>query len=857
MDIIQKKLELIDKKLALNPRYIIQQIIYKSPLVFAAVGLVIGIGLQNYLPLPFTVWLIILGTCSLLAIAVFALRKSQTSTYIIVFSALFCFICLGAIRLASFSRPKSNDITNLVSGERSLAAVKGIIVTEPYINRYDDWKFARFKFADPATSFYLELTEVQTTEGWAKVTGTVRVRVEEPVLDLKAGDYIRIYCWLERFGPATNPGQFDIKRYLARKNIHVAASVKSRDAIKLLQSHPKGAFTKIKKALQQKTSQTLLSDVSAEGSSRALLEALLLGLRQNIDSETYLAFRKTGLLHFISLSGMHFGIMIAIIWWLCKTAGLLKRPRSAICIIASILFLLIIPPRAPAVRAAVISIVFCASFFFRRKPNPFNSLSLAAIILLLFVRPTQLFEAGFQLSFATVLGILLFYERIHFFLYEKMNHFIGFNTISGEGLLFRMYVKVFFGFLELFSVGLSAWLGGAGILLYHFHTITPLASIWTVIAFPFVALILTIGFLKIFISLLLPTLGSFLALLVSALSSMLIALVKLFAQISISEILIGHTSVVFIVFYYLIIVFIAFFRFRRPVLKRIVSTVLIVILLTTLFVTKWNRTHRDSLILTFIDVGHGQSILLQFPGKTNLLFDAGSLYKSDPGRRIILPFLNFTGLNRIDAIQISHFDIDHINAIPEIIEACNVGSLFVNEVFFDSDDRQDTQKFLIETLAESNRRIEKLSREPAIKSPAKITILWPDTRIEDYQKLSNNDKSTVYLIEFAGRKILLCSDIEKPAQQMLLELYPDLKADVVFVPHHCAINTLDLSFLERLQPSILICSCGLSQYKRKPLSSLKGEKFYTVRDGAIRISIDPAGRIKSSSFIKQKQPPLK
>jgi len=595
MDIIQKKLELIDKKLAVSPRYIVQQIIYRAPLVFLSVGLIIGISLQNYLPLPFTVWLIILAILSLSAFVAFALRKSQTFTYIIAFTALFCFICLGAIWLADFRKPKAGDIINFVNGERSLATIKGIIVTEPYINKYDDWKFSSFKFTDPATSFYLELTDAKTTEGWEKVTGTVRVRVEEPVLDLEAGDYIRLFCWLERFSPQTNPGQFDIKKYLARKNIHVAASVKSSDAIKLLQSHPKGTFTRIKRILRQKTSQALLSDVSAEGSSRALLEALLLGYRRNIDSETYQAFRKTGLLHFISLSGMHFGILIAIIWWLCKTAGLLKRPRSLVCIIASILFLLIIPPRAPAIRAAVIIIVFCLSFFFRRRPNPFNSLSLAVIILLLLFRPSQLFEAGFQLSFATVLGILLFTERIHFFLYEKINHYINFNTVAEKSFLFRTSAEILFDSVKLFSVGLAAWLGGAGILLYHFHTITPLASIWTVIAFPFVALILTIGFLKILISLLLPTLGLFLALLVSALSFLLIALVKLIAKINISEILIGHISIIFIVFYYVSIAFIAFFRFRRPVPKRIISTALILVLLTTLFVTKWNRTHRSRL----------------------------------------------------------------------------------------------------------------------------------------------------------------------------------------------------------------------------------------------------------------------
>ncbi len=146
-------------------------------------------------------------------------------------------------------------------------------------------------------------------------------------------------------------------------------------------------------------------------------------------------------------------------------------------------------------RAAIICWVFCASIIFRRRSNPINTLSLAAIILLL-IRPTQLFEAGWQLSFAAVLGLLLFCERLHFFLYEKVN---GLRWRKGGPktiVSYRMSPRPGPYLLRLFSAGLAAWVGGAGILLYHFYTITPLAGIWTVLVFPLVSAILTLGFLK-------------------------------------------------------------------------------------------------------------------------------------------------------------------------------------------------------------------------------------------------------------------------------------------------------------------------------------------------------------------------
>ena len=89
-------------------------------------------------------------------------------------------------------------------------------------------------------------------------------------------------------------------------------------------------------------------------------------------------------------------------------------------------------------------------------------------------------------------------------------------------------------------------------------------------------------------------------------------------------------------------------------------------LLVPLGVMKWQRTHRDHLSITCLDVGHGQAILARLPGTMNILFDAGSLYGSDIGTRIVLPFLDYEGIGRLHAVVVSHRDIDHINGLPEV-----------------------------------------------------------------------------------------------------------------------------------------------------------------------------------------------
>jgi len=856
MDQIQRKLAVIDRELA-GRTNLHKRIIETSPLSFAATGLIIGILLQSRLALPAAFWLAILAFCATATFVSFVIRKETASVYITAYMTCACFVCLGAIRLTSFQQFKPDDIRNFVGSERRLATICGLIITQPYVNRNQQWQFAQFTYADPVSSFYVRVHEVKTVNGWAKISGTVRVQVDEPVLDLKAGDYIQAYCWLDRFKQPTNPGQFNTAEYLARKNVFVAASVQSRDAVELVKSSPAGTFIKIKRRLQEIAGRALSGELDVESQNYALLQALVLGYRTEIDTDTYRAFQKTGLLHFICLSGMNFVILFWIIWCLCKAAGLMKRACAAICLAAAGIFLLVIPPQAPAIRAAIMSSVFCVSFFFRRKYNPFNALSLAAVILLL-IKPTDLFDAGWQLSFAVVLGLLLFCERIHLFLYEKITALPWGKKAPKTNLLFRITPIAGPYLLRLFSTCFTAWVGGAGISLYHFYRINYLTSIWTVIVSPLIGVISVIGYLKTVLALFLPSAGALLDIIIGPLVSLLIWLVKFMASLNISEVLIGKVSPAVIILYYAFLLFAFFVHFRRPIVRELICASVALVIIISLGAAKWHRSYRDNVILSCLDVGHGQAVLVRLPGQANVLFDAGSMYKSDIGRRIVTPFLDFAGVSKIDAIVISHNDVDHINGIPEIAEHCKVKSIYAGDPFF-VDAKTDpcgTAEFLGRLLYEKRLEINNVNNID-IKTAANIKVLWPTEEVWQGEALSENDKSVVSLIEFAGRRILLCSDIERFAQKELLRRNPNLKADIVVAPHHGLVKTLDPDFLEKLDAEIVICSCDQGQYERTLHSAASQPTrqrrknlgtFYTAAHGAITITIEKDGTIRATTF---------
>jgi competence protein ComEC len=857
MDEIQRKLALIDEQLARGG--LRRHLVSTAPLFFPALGLMTGIVLQDRLlrglsaphaSLSPWLWLIPLALATMAAGMYFIRHRTDLRPELLAYSTVLGFTCLGAIRLLAYERPDPRDIRGMVGPERVLATIRGSVLTQPRLE-LQDWCFAQLVPADPSSAFYLKLDQVKTPAGWQPVIGAIRVQVDEPVPNLQIGDYLQAYCWLHRFEEPTNPGQFNFAEYLRLRNVFVGASVPVREAIEVRADGPREAWHGLRSLFTSAAATGLLGHPFSETQSEAMIEALLLGERHNIGRDTNEAFRKTGLLHLISLSGMHMSILVGLIWWSCKPAGFSKRTRAVICMTATAVFLIVVPPQGPILRAAVIVWAYCASILLRRRSNAINSLSLAVLVLLL-IQPTQLFDAGWQLSFASVAGILALTRRIEDFAHERTRDW--FHRTSREMKpVVRLLQKTGCGVITVLSVGTAAWFASAGILLYHFYNITPLASVWTALASPPVTAITVLGFVKIVISFFLPTASMILGYVLNVLADLLIWMVKLMAWADFSYIQIGHVPLWLIVLYYALILFAAFAHLRRPILKRGLCAALAVAVIVPVGFLKWQRTCRDCLSLTCLDVGHGQAILAQLPGTTNLLFDAGSLYNKDIGARIVVPFLDYSGIGRLHAIVASHHDVDHINGIPEIVDLRRPDCAYLGSTFFDQSPIPQTTELLTQHLQTSRMNVEHVPQTIATGS-AQVQVLWPADKSATSEKLSENDRSLVCLIEFAGRRVLLCSDIEKPAQGEILRRYPSLRADVVVAPHHGSIRTLDDDFLRQLAPRLVICSCGRTDYERGRVTrKVEGaELLCTSQAGALNVCIDRAGAVQVSPLASSK-----
>jgi competence protein ComEC len=841
MDEIKRRLALIDAEV--HRRSLYTQAVEGAPLLFPATGLIIGIVGQETVSscshspqsvVSLWIWTGLLGLC-VAAIAVGLTRFAHTwRPSMLAYGALACFACLGAIRLISFNIADPNDVRQMVGDEQVLATVRGQVATEPYIGE-PNWCFGRLVFEDPPTRFYMSLNAMKAGQDWIPTVGTILVHVSEPTPNLKAGDSIMVDCWLHRFLPPSNPGQFDVAQHLARINIYVGASVPSRDSITLDRSARPNWLARMRSQMSRMAAQALLGDAHVEDPDAGLVQALLLGSRQDIDLQTYEAFRRTGLLHLVSLSGMNFAMLIGMIWWICRVIGLSRVGRALVGIVATVAFLTVVPPRAPTVRAAIIVWAYCASILVGRRTRMLNSLCLAAIILLL-VRPTQLFEAGWQLSFGCLAGIVALTRGSSGFMYDPF--LMKFNRSSRPPSRVMLWSRYGSSHLVgLLRVGLAAWIGGAGFLLYHFYTITPLTSLWTVLTFPLVWAISVAGYLQIILAFVLPTISLWLGDLARLLADVFIAVVRIMAAPDINLLLVGHVGLWVPVLYYVLVLFWLFGLTKRTRLKPCICIGLLILLMGHLCLLKWERTHRNDLRMTCLDVGHGQAILVQMPGTQNFLFDAGSLYKSDIGTRIVNPFLDYMGVARLDALLISHGDVDHINGIPEIAGHCRIGRVYAGTALLSDAESKRSVALLIHDLLEKGRRIEPLP-EQVNSGPAAIHMLWPVPDLP-VAPLSDNDLSAVLLIDFNNLKVLLCSDIESLAQRRIMALYPQLHAQIIVAPHHGSTATEDKGFLPHLGPRIVLCSCGRRDHRtlENPPDTAIPQWFYTSKQGVIFVRV--------------------
>ena len=296
-------------------------------------------------------------------------------------------------------------------------------------------------------------------------------------LGYKVGDRLTVYDDVNLPAFARNPGDFDYRKYL--KSIDVYGQVYV-DKPRIL-SYTSGEGDLGSLLQLRKTILTKLAGSGLRDRPKAMIEALVLGQRQNVDPEVTKSFRDAGVIHILALSGLHVGIILLILRFLTRRLLRLKYGRwiqSAVLIVLLWSFALL-TGMSPSIMRAVTMFSFVAvGMNLKRKGSVYHSLTLSAFVLLLY-DPRLLFQVGFQLSYMAVFSIVLIQPVI-----------AGLWT-------WRNKVKDFLW--NIFTVTLAAQIGVAGISLFYFHQFPGLFILGNMMLLPLLPFIIGASLLLIFL----------------------------------------------------------------------------------------------------------------------------------------------------------------------------------------------------------------------------------------------------------------------------------------------------------------------------------------------------------------------
>ena len=302
-----------------------------------------------------------------------------------------------------------------------------------------------------------------------KVTGKISLHIKDSISVNEIGKSILFKTKLTSISSVKNPYQFDYQKYMQRKYIYWQGHT---DEYKV---QNKTSFSLILWAKRlQNYLATSLDNYPFSNESRGIIKALVLGVRSDIDSETYQEYIDAGAVHILAISGLHIGIITILITKIVNLFLPKRRKIIKIAIVFSILltYAFIAGLSASVLRAVIMFGAYSIAELLGNKRARYDSLIFSIFVLLLF-KPNFLFDVGFQLSYAAVLSILLFlplYNR--YFIYKNLI----FNTIS-----------------DTIKVSIAAQIGIIPLSLFYFHQFAGLFLVTNIIILPFLGIILGIG----------------------------------------------------------------------------------------------------------------------------------------------------------------------------------------------------------------------------------------------------------------------------------------------------------------------------------------------------------------------------
>ncbi|MBN2097872.1 MAG: DNA internalization-related competence protein ComEC/Rec2 [Candidatus Omnitrophica bacterium] len=770
-----------------------------NPLVTVCLFFCLGIWIAKIIHIP--LFFLYISCALFLLSALSSLNKPVLFTL----SLAFAISLSGIIHLQNAQTYPANHISNFVSDHPQKVYVRGKVVSNP--------EASQTFYHSKKITFAFRVDDLRIEENWQDVQGLIRVNAygERKVY---YGDELLLQGSLVRAPGERNPGGFDYRAYLADHNIFGLLKVNEKDAfVAIGDILPIRAGTSSRLAwgvslIRVKEGLRGIVYRHLEPAQAALLSAILLGERSALSEQTKKLFIQTGTVHILAISGLHVGLLALILLALLKALGLGRRIVFALTILILVGYAFLVGARPSVVRATLMAVTVLLGLLINREIKIYNSLALAALVILI-VNPNSLFDSGFQLSFSSVISIVYFTPKLKWL-------------------------------FPAFSVSLAAWVGVAPLTAYYFNIVSPVAILANLIVIPLLFLSVAAGISFLIFALLWAPLGAIFSQASSLSLIVLIRLTALISKIPLGFFYCRRPGIFSIAIYYVLLLLI--FNYKRLKISFGQVAILLLLLANVLVWKPQAEIPSDKLTVTFLDVGHGDAIFIEFPEKGTMLIDAGMGGENDAGRWVILPFLRNKGLNKIDAVLLTHPDDDHVGGMASVLKDIQVDYVFDNGMSKSSFAYADYRQALVKNVPYYRviKRGERILGFPEVE----LSVLHPDEKSSLIAKDDTNNNSLVLKLNYKGVSFLFCGDIQEKALGELLPESSMLKSTVIKVPHHGSyLGRQEKYFFEAVSPQLAVISTDRNERFGFPapevvadLGQMDVPVYITADNGAVMIS---------------------
>lgn len=691
---------------------------------------------------------------------------------------------------------------------------------------------------------------IRRTSGWTDASGRIALRLDQPRADLRINQRIAALGTFERPAGATNPGQFDWADYYRRQRILGAFTIRRAANLRILDDPGPSAVD----WLRQSARDTLARGFEpTRAIDHALLRALFLGDNDPQLRDVQDLFIRTGTSHHLAISGMHVAVLGGFLFLLCRLLCLSPRRTAWAVVLLVVLYGLVTLPSPPVVRSILLAVAFAIGVLLRRSTDAIQLLAVSVSAMLIY-QPLDLYNAGFQLSFGTVMGLILFTRPLLSAL-DRRDPDEAVWPPPQRPAVAVIWRRARHALLETLAAALVAWMVSMPLIAWHFERLNPWAILASLLlAIPvFVALIGAVA--KVALTLLVPWLAPFWASLAAIPVAAMRYMVDLLARLPGSDAPLPAPPWWLLIVYYLLLCagllpFPAMPRCTRVRRWLPVTAVLLLIVLPLTFgVTRDVSPAHGRLHVTVLSVGAGSCSVIELPNGQIILIDAGSNSSSQLWRSVLAPYLRHRGIRRIDTLYITHANTDHYNAVMDLAASMPLRRAVTTPQFFDHAADSYEARSMLDGLGRAGVPVTSVHAGQPLHASAgpSLDVLWPPVE----QHLDANDSSLVMRLSWAGKTILFCGDIGT-AQRWLVQSGCDLRADVLIAPHHGSAVPETASFLAAVHPGLIISSSDASLTRpQRAFDALCAGRtaLRTSSSGAVTVTVGADGSMKVESFL--------